>query len=144
MFSVVLEPHHIFIAYQKKLEQCVVSYAIALFLMGITTLLNSSLSAQFLTNFASGLALIYFSACMWHTKALYARLHIAFSWQRCVTWMLLGIIGVYFFSQVHVEESLRILMVSLTTLFICFISSCCLAGSGAELLSSSGSSSSGA
>lgn len=107
-----------FIAYQKKLEQCVVSYAIALFLMGITTLLNSSFSAQFLTNFASGLALIYFSACMWHAKALYARLHIAFSWQRCVTWMLLGIIGVYFFSQVHVEESLRILMVSLTTLFI--------------------------
>ena len=107
-----------FIAYQKKLEQCVVSYAIALFLMGITTLLNSSFSAQFLTNFASGLALIYFSACMWHAKALYARLHIAFSWQRCVTWMSLGIGGVYFFSQVHVEESLRILMVSVTTILI--------------------------
>lgn len=95
-----------------------VSYAIGLLLMGITTLLNSSLSAQLLTNFASALALIYFSACMWHSQALYTRLKIPFSWQRCLSFILIGISGFYLFSHVYINESLRILMVALTTIFI--------------------------
>lgn len=108
----------VLIAYQKKLGHYVLSYALALFLMGITMLLSSSLSSQWLTNFASILAIIYFSACICHSKALYARLKIPFSWQRCFSVMLLGTSGVYLFSHVYLDESLRILMVAIATTLI--------------------------
>lgn len=106
------------IAYNKNLGNYLVSYATGLFLIGVTIFLNTTLSTTLLNSYASILSLIYFSSCALHAQALYIRLKLPFSWRRCCIFMLLGMLGVAFFSHYYAYQNARIVSIALVTALI--------------------------
>ncbi|WP_227509875.1 GGDEF domain-containing protein [Acinetobacter sp. NCu2D-2] len=83
--------------------------------MSVSIFLTTVLSKDALLHFSSAVAFIYFLSCILHAQAVYERLRIPFSWQRCVYLLTLATFGVYFLTAVYPYQPLRILLIGFAT-----------------------------
>lgn len=103
------------IARAQGLAHYLSSYALALICIGITVFLNTVLAQSILMRYSSLIFFIYFISCTLHAQAIYERLSIQLLWPRCIYLIAIGCIGVYFFTQIHQNLPLRLLIIGLIT-----------------------------
>ena len=103
------------IAQHKSLAHYLSSYASALMLMSASIFFATVLSKDFLIQYSSIVALIFFLSCALHTQAIYQRLHIQFLWQRCIYLICFGTFSVYFFTAIYPAQPIRIFIIGAVT-----------------------------
>ena len=103
------------ISYYKGLPNYLRSYAYALILIGVTILLNTVLSASVLVEISSFIAALYFLSCTFHSKAIYERLKIDYAWPNYIYLIALGAFGIYYFTQVTADQTVRLLIIGSIT-----------------------------
>ncbi|WP_347473274.1 GGDEF domain-containing protein [Acinetobacter thermotolerans] len=103
------------ISHYKGLPSYLSSYAYALILFGLAILLNTVLSGSALIEISSLVAVLYFLSCAFHSKAIYERLNVDYFWPTYIYLISLGAFGIYYYTQVTVDQTARLLIIGIIT-----------------------------
>lgn len=104
--------------FYKRLPRYLITYAYALFLVGMSVFLHTILIKPVLMACMGFIYFIFFSSCALHVHAVHQRLRIRTYWGFVGSIILIACSGLFYFSVFHEHQTIRLFIIGISSTLI--------------------------